>query len=165
MLRRIPRLKCAVGVSLFFAVLLPQTAAADPLPDNTELKRQFQLADRDGDGKLSRSEAQQSGWLANQMQRFEDIDRDHSGTITLVEITQAVARQVKNWMSADTDHDGRVTEEEARRRPGLSKMFGQADANGDGVLTADELEHFSERSYYSHTELPSVAPNIIEKRF
>jgi hypothetical protein len=47
----------------------------------------------------------------------------------------------------------------------LSDSFGRADADGDGVITRTEVEGLSQRTYYRDAEMPSVAPNIIEKRF
>ena len=64
----------------------------------------------------------------------------------------------------DTDRDGRISAAEAARHGELGKTFGRID-DGDGYVTTEELELFGERSYYDHGDLPSVAPNIFEKRF
>jgi hypothetical protein len=158
-----------VFVIVVLWALLRGAAAAEPgAPPGAddELARRFRLADRNGDGTLSRAEAQQAGWFVDKMERFESIDRDDSGTVTLAEIATAIAEQVQDWLGADTDHDGRVTEAEAARRPGsFSKVLKDADADGDRAATRAELEGLSQRGYYEHSELPPVAPNIIEKRF
>jgi Ca2+-binding EF-hand superfamily protein len=147
------------------AVVLLATSAVAQTPPSGELEERFRRADRDGDGKLSPAEAQAASWFVGEMQRFEGIDRDHSGTVTLVEVGQAVAAQVAGWLGADRDKDGRVTEAEAREQRGFDDTFERADADGDRVVTRSELERLSQRSYYRDSELPAVAPNIIEKRF
>lgn len=154
---------------LFFLTLLPGgsiMADATPTPGATsDLEQRFRLADRDRDNALSRSEAADAGWFGKQVDRFESLDIDNSGTVTLAEIVTGVASQVDSWMSADTDRDGRITAAEAQRQPdSLGRVFSQVD-DGKGAVTRDELETFSQRSYYQHGDLPAVAPNIIERRF
>jgi Ca2+-binding EF-hand superfamily protein len=154
---------------LLFTLLMPGAATAEPTPETAgrdELERRFRLADRDGDGVLSAAEARQGGWFVDRMEDFERIDRDRSGTITLFEIVGALSEKVQDWLGADADQDGRVSEAEAKRRPGIfGQVFRDADRDGDGYVTREEIELLSQRSYYRDAELPSVAPNIIEKRF
>jgi Ca2+-binding EF-hand superfamily protein len=130
-----------------------------------ELARRFRQADRDGDGKLSPAEAQQASWFVDEVDRFERIDRDRSGTVTLAEIGEAIAAEVAGWLGADTDKDGRVSETEAKTQGTLADRFSSADADRNGMVTRDEIERLSQRSYYRDAELPAIAPNIIEKRF
>jgi Ca2+-binding EF-hand superfamily protein len=142
--------------------LLPVAALAE---SPSSLEERFRLADRDRDGALSAAEAGQANWFVEQMDRFQSLDADGSGTVTLVEIGAAISMQVQEWMEADTDGDGRISSAEAKARSGsVGDVFRRAD-NGDGTVTRDELENFSQRSYYEHGDLPSVAPNIFEKRF
>ena len=158
----------AICLMVLFGLMLAQGAVAQvPTPGATdELERRFKLADRDGDGTLSSAEAKQSGWFLEQSERFESMDRDKSGTVTLFEITQSVAAKLKEWAGADSDGDGRVTETEAKQRSGsIAEAFLRADTDRDHVVTRDEYERASQRSYYDNVDLPSVAPNIIEKRF
>lgn len=154
---------------LLLVLLLPGVAFAEPTPQTraqSELERRFRLADRDGDGALSAWEAREGGWFVDRREDFEGIDRNRSGTVTLFEIITALSEKVNEWLAADTDGDGRVSETEAKRRSGFfEQVFGVADADHDGHVTREEIELFSQRAYYRDAELPSVAPNIIEKRF
>ena len=157
------KILCFVVATLLYAAgVMAQTAGQT---GSADLERRFRQADRDGDGKLSPAEARQAAWLVDEVQRFDSIDRDHSGTVTLAEILATISEQVSSWMDADEDKDGRVTEAEAKKRGGLGDSFNRADANADGVVTRAEFEDLSQRTYYRDAELPSVAPNIIEKRF
>ena len=152
-------------VALVLVVVCCSSVSAQAEAGSGELERRFRKADLDGDGKLSTVEAKQASWFVDEVQRFDSIDSDHSGTVTLVEITAAIAGQVADWLGADIDKDGRVSEAEAKRQNRLSSAFGNADADRDGQVTRDEIERLSQRSYYRDAELPAVAPNIIEKRF
>jgi hypothetical protein len=126
------------------------------------LEQQFLAADRNRDGALSRQEIEQAGWLKKET--VGTLDKDQSGTVTLEEISVAIAERVQRWLAADTDHDGRVSAAEARSQEDLGGSFGQID-DGDGYATSEELERFGESSYYQAGDLPSVAPNIFERRF
>lgn len=155
-----------VTVYILCALLLAGSVLADPTPalrSQGEIEKRFLVADRNGDGALSRQEMEQAGWMAKEQDRFNTLDSDHSGTVTLAEIGSAVAAQVRQWLAADTDRDGRVSAQEAQSGS-LGATFRTID-DGDGYLTTQELEHFGQRNYYEQGELPSVAPNIIEKRF
>lgn len=155
----------SIGLILL-ATLLPGGAQAQPTatPAGRELAQRFLLADRNSDGALSRQEVEQAGWLTEQRNRFDALDTDRSGTVTLVELSAAVASQVRQWLGADTDRDGRISAAEAAAHGDLGKTFGRID-DGDGFITTEELELFGARSYYQHGDLPSVAPNIFERRF
>lgn len=157
------------GSFLLVLLFLPVGAlAADATPTDgmsEELVRRFRLADRDRDGALSPAEAKQANWFGEQVNRFESLDADRSGTVTLVEIGAAITSRVQEWLGADTDGDGRISAAEAQAQSGtLADAFRTGD-DGDGSLTREELESLSQRSYFEHSELPSVAPNIFEKRF
>lgn len=146
-------------------VLAASSAGAQTPPSAGALEQRFRQADRDGDGKLSVAEARQDSWFVDEMERFDSVDRDRSGTVTLAEIGEAIAGKISDWMSADSDNDGRVSADEAKRKSNLSQTFNSADADRDGMVTRDEVDRLSQRSYYRAAELPAVAPNIIEKRF
>ena len=55
------------------------------------------------------------------------------------------ARQ--GWADVDTDKDGAISKQEASSNPGLSQVFGQADADTDGKLTAEEYKAFVSKNY------------------
>ena len=48
----------------------------------------------------------------------------------------------KSWADVDTDKDGNLSKAEADGVPALAQVFGQADANADGSLSADEYKAF-----------------------
>lgn len=59
-------------------------------------------------------------------------------------------QQIIEWFNLfDTDHDGRLSRKEARLafalKPSLAEDFRQADLNGDGYLTLDEIRTVAER--------------------
>ncbi|MCW4456026.1 hypothetical protein OK348_14635 [Flavobacterium sp. MXW15] len=60
--------------------------------------------------------------------------------------TDAAAAQAseggQTWASVDTDGNGSISKQEAQVNAGLSQVFDQADANGDGQLTPDEYKAF-----------------------
>lgn len=160
--------KARAVVAAAFMLLLAGAVAAEPTPGapgGSLMEQRFRQADRNGDGMLSAEEARNSAWFTDQDEGFNSVDRDHSGTVTLAEVGEAIARQVSEWLGADTDHDGRVSETEAQAHNRLRDSFERADADRDHVVTRDEAESMSQRTYYRDAELPSVAPNIIEKRF
>ena len=87
----------------------------------------------------------------------------------IIELGQALQRRVSRWLSgrdsADTNHDGRLTEDEAARAPSIAEAFKTMGRNNDRAVTREEYESHAIDRMYRDSELPYVAPNIIEKRF
>ena len=48
----------------------------------------------------------------------------------------------KSWADVDSDKDGSLSKAEADSVPALAQVFGQADADANGALTADEYKAF-----------------------
>ncbi|QSX79540.1 EF-hand domain-containing protein [Agrilutibacter solisilvae] len=48
----------------------------------------------------------------------------------------------KSWADVDADKDGKLSKAEADSVPALATVFGQADADADGTLTADEYKAY-----------------------
>lgn len=48
------------------------------------------------------------------------------------------------WEQLDADSNGDISKAEAARSEGLSRVFDQADANGDGNLTIEEYRAFAQ---------------------
>jgi len=74
---------------------------------------------------------------------FGTLDTDGDGALTLAEMAAAAAAR---FDAADTDGDGGLSVAEiaaradARRMDGLAAMIADNDANGDGILQADEMQ-------------------------
>ena len=81
--------------------------------------------------------------------RFDEIDTNHDGFITRDEF---LAAEKKRFDEFDTNHDGKVDAKEIASSPPLmerniktaERMIKQWDANGDGVVTADEYKKNAE---------------------
>ena len=114
----------------------PQGPGADR-PGNDPaayFKRMLERWDADGDGKLGRDE-----WKGR-AEMFEQLDADGDTFVTEQEFAEGAARIMKRRNPAeellgmmDTDADGRLSEDE------WSGFFKNADENGDGFLSHDEL--------------------------
>jgi Ca2+-binding EF-hand superfamily protein len=72
---------------------------------------------------------------------FGKTDKDADGFVTLEELAASmqgprdkIAAKIKEM---DADGDGAISQEEWKGRP---EMFGKLDKNGDGSLTADEMQ-------------------------
>ena len=93
--------------------------------------------DKDGDGLISRDEAQSAPRLAK---HFDQIDTNKDGFLSKDELAAARTR-IKDAIFAhiDTDADGRISRDEAAGFPRLARHFDQVDANKDGYLTKEEL--------------------------
>jgi len=134
---------------------------------NREFAERFRLADKNQDGIITESEARAAGlWFRND---FNSVDADHSGTITLFELGTALQQRVGGSLSdfdaADTNHDGRLTEDELPRATTVTEFLTTMKRSGSSPVTRDEYESYAIERMYRDSELPSVAPNIIEKRF
>ena len=85
------------------------------------------------------------------MKRFERLDKDQSGGITFEEFSAALHMRVND---ADANHDGKITTEELtaafermRAKRMAERLMRRFDDNGDGVLTADEIETRHKRMF------------------
>ena len=105
-------------------------------PQRGERLERLKAADSNGDGLLSRSEAQALPRLA---ERFDAIDANRDGQVSFDELRGARRGHARGQFvrMLDADGDGRVSKAEALA--GAEQRFNRADANGDGFLTADEL--------------------------
>jgi hypothetical protein len=137
-----------------------------PVPEGA-LAERFNRADTNRDGSIDDAEARAAGlWFQDD---FGGVDADRSGTVTLFELGQALQQRVSSWMSefdaADLNHDGQVTQDEAKRAPNLWKMLTSGGRGDPAAVSRSEFESYALERIYRPGDLPSVAPNIIEKRF
>jgi EF hand domain-containing protein len=83
---------------------------------------------------------------------FDDMDTNHDGFVSRDEF---VAFQKKRFDEFDTNHDGKIDAKEVASSPPLmernvktaERMIKQWDANGDGVVTADEYKKSAEERF------------------
>jgi EF hand domain-containing protein len=107
--------RCLVAVTLFAGTAM---AGSPPTPD---APRDEMRADTDHDGRISRAEydaaasQRRSDW-------FDKLDLDKDGYITQEEMHQA--RQTRH----------------SNMREHMDERFKEADANGDGQLSLDEVQ-------------------------
>jgi hypothetical protein len=86
---------------LFCLACLPAWSLAQQLPDNYSqdiFERRFGAADKDGDGRLSRTEAYAEFPRAPQF--FDEIDGNRDGHVTQVEFNQALDRRAAAALDA-----------------------------------------------------------------
>lgn len=96
-----------------------------------------QQLDTNGDGQISRDEAQHAPRLAAS---FDRLDADKDGQLSREELRAArMKRGAAHRAQLDVDKDGQISRDEAKPAQRLSQNFDAIDANKDGQLTRDEL--------------------------
>ncbi len=138
----------AALVAVLLASLAPAATPATGV--DSRLAAQFRKADADGDGMLSRAEAERAAprWA----DQFDAIDADRDGRISPEEIrawrsvgkdrrkASASSKFDQLFDRADADRDGALSRAEARAGlPRVAKTFDRIDRNGDGRLTREEM--------------------------
>lgn len=145
--------------------------AQTPIPaghsQESPFAERFRQADTNGDGVIDDAEAHSAGlWFKDD---FNSVDTDRSGTVTALELGQALQQRLNRWLAdfdaADTDHDGRLSEDEVKRVPSLAEVLTHIAPAKHPAVSRPEYESYAIERLYRDSELPVVAPNIIEKRF
>ncbi|GAA5076778.1 EF-hand domain-containing protein [Lysobacter panacisoli] len=107
-------------------------------------------ADKDGDGRISRSEAVGLERIATS---FDQIDANRDGYIVRSELTkyhdrmrpqreaERAKRAEERFAAADLNKDGKLSRVEvSEKMPRLEKAFAFMDEDRDGFLTRDDLK-------------------------
>ncbi len=107
----------------------------------------FKAVDANGDGKISKEEAESKA--PAMAENFDAIDTNHDGGLSKTEIKAftAVLEQKRREFSrhleqADKDKNGMLSKEEARALPNLSAHFDEIDSNHDGQLVIKEIADY-----------------------
>lgn len=131
-------MKARTALSAALAATL--VAAATPLlaASATDTARPTpQQLDTNGDGLISRDEAQPAPRLSAS---FDRIDTNKDGQLSREELRAArIKRGGAHRAQLDVNKDGQISRDEAKPAQRLSQNFDAIDANKDGQLTRDEL--------------------------
>jgi Ca2+-binding EF-hand superfamily protein len=132
-----------------------QNVSAAVAPVNAKQATHFkQRFDKNADGKIELAE------LPPRMQRWlTPADVDHDGVLSDQELEQARAKFSERFHGLDANHDGKL--EVAELPDHAKEHLAKADADGDGVLSKDELkafheQHFNERFQQADTNRDGV---------
>lgn len=122
------------------------------------MRERFSRADADGNGALSRPEAEKS--MPGLARQFDAVDANRDGHLTQDEImtwrtqkrreackeapeqcfARAQARLTERFRRADADGNGALSRLEAEKSmPRLARRFDALDANRDGHVTVEEV--------------------------
>ncbi|KAK3158402.1 hypothetical protein QOZ80_2AG0136720 [Eleusine coracana subsp. coracana] len=108
--------------------------------DPAELRRVFELFDRDGDGRITRDELAESLERLGMVAPGDElaaiiarIDADGDGCVDIAEFADPYDAVMHRGGCGNGDGGGRDEEADLR------EAFGVFDRNGDGFITVDEL--------------------------
>ena len=106
-------------------------------PQGGARAERLKAADTNGDGMISRAEAQALPRLA---ERFDTVDVNRDGQVTRDELRFAHGQAMRTRLvrHLDKDGDGKVSKAEALAA--AEARFDRADANHDGFLSGEELQ-------------------------
>ena len=139
--------------ALAIAALLGGHAMAGDSP-RSDAPRDTPPADTDGDGRVSRAEATASG-AERSGAWFDKLDLNKDGYITQDEMKQARDTRHQNhgdmkekmearFKEADANGDGQLSLDEVQAKmPRLADRFTTLDTDKNGLLSKDELKHGS----------------------
>ncbi|MFT3736625.1 MAG: EF-hand domain-containing protein [Rhodocyclaceae bacterium] len=148
-------LSLATAALVLFAVsgtVLAQQAAA-PLP--AKAAEHFKSADTDGDGFISRAEAEKA--MPRLAQRFDAHDTDKDGKLSPAELHGAGG--MRGGHHGGRHHrDMHVTRAElVARHEQMLKHFDSADTNHDGVLSPEERKAAHDSFHAARKAAPAPA--------
>lgn len=162
--------------SLFGLAFVSAVAMAEAVPthfDKADFQKRFHAADKDKNGKLSRTEAYSE--FPRMPEFFDEIDTNEDDSITLIEVNKAMERRVNAAMGS-----GDAWKESAQ-------PAGIGNEQTVTVIEAEPTTQFSSkqeaRRYHRYkfyeslaeeqevsrgrgeSEVPKASPNLIQKSF
>jgi hypothetical protein len=139
-------MKHTLSICVAVAALLAGHALAGDNP-RSDAPRDEMRADKDGDGRVSRAEADAAA-AERTTEWFGKLDLDKDGYVTQDEIRQAretrrgamKERLDDHFKSADANSDGQLSLDEVQSNmPRLAERFSAVDADKNGFLSKEEL--------------------------
>lgn len=139
-------------VSLLLATgLVAATWAGSALADKGHGGRFFERLDQDGNGLITREEMQ-----ASRERWFGRLDHDGDGFVTMADLDARQAerearrqeRRAHFFERLDGDQDGRISNAEFHASD--PSWLAEADSNGDGALSREELENAVRKKHEKH---------------
>jgi hypothetical protein len=127
-------------------IILGSHAMASDSP-RSDSPRDTLRADTDGDGRVSRAEAEAAS-SKKSTEWFDKLDTDKDGYVTREEISQAKAtrradmkaRFDERFKEADANNDGQLSLDEVQARmPRLADRFTALDKDKNGMLSKEEM--------------------------
>ena len=134
--------------ALAIAALLGGHAMAGDNP-RSDAPRDTMRADTDGDGRVSRAEAEAAG-SKRSTDWFDKLDMNKDGFVTQDEMRQAKetrrgemkARFDERFKEADVNNDGQLSLDEVQAKmPRMADRFTAMDKDNNGMLSREELHH------------------------
>jgi Ca2+-binding EF-hand superfamily protein len=138
--------------ALGLGALLAGTAIAGDAP-RPDAPHDVMRADKDGDGRVSRAEATAAG-AERSGEWFDKLDLNKDGFVTPEEMKQAHDTRRENmrgemkekmeqrFKEADTNGDGQLSLDEVQAKmPRLAERFTTLDTDKNGQLSKDELKN------------------------
>lgn len=144
-------MKTPLSTCLVAAALFAGTALAGDQP-RSDAPRDEMRADKDGDGRVSRAEATAAG-AERSGEWFDKLDLNKDGYVTSDEMKQARETRHENmradmkqkmeerFKEADANGDGSLSLEEVQAKmPRMADRFSAIDTDKNGLLSKDELQ-------------------------